>query len=378
MPLVFIKGIFRQLSEYKPRYKKKNLPKDNLRFPYRRFVKRKRGTYATIDLGTNNCRLLIAQPTPKSFKVVESFSRVTRLGENLIENNMLTEEAIKRTISALKVCASKLKKRPISQARHIATEACRRAKNGQEFIKRVKKETGLTLEIISSKEESRLAVAGCVPLLNRNIDNTLVFDIGGGSTEISWAGIDEDGQAEIKGFISLPFGVVTVAEAFKDRQMDYMAYEAVVDRAIHILKDFEKEHNILHHIENGQVQMIGTSGTITTLGAIHLGLSRYIRNAVDGLTLEFEDIKTVQDMVKEMSPKARERHPCIGRERADLTLAGCAILEAICSFWPIGEITVADRGLREGILLDLMQRDIKRKRSKKDFSKKEAKNGKKQ
>jgi exopolyphosphatase/guanosine-5'-triphosphate,3'-diphosphate pyrophosphatase len=349
--------------------------RDRNRFPYRRYVRRKRGTYATIDLGTNNCRLLIAQPSPNSFKVVESFSRITRLGEGIIDNNELSEEAIERTISALKVCANKLKKRPVSQARHVATEACRRAKNGEEFIKRVKEETGLSLEIIPSEEESRLAVAGCVPLLNRNINHTLVFDIGGGSTEISWASVNSKGKAEIDGFISLPFGVVTVAEAFKDREMDYMAYESVIDRTINILNEFEKKHNILEQIENEDVQMIGTSGTITTLGAIHLGLNRYVRSAVDGLTLSFDEIKNVQDMLKEMSMKGRERHPCIGPDRADLTLAGCAILEAICSFWPIGEITVADRGLREGVLLDLMQKDIDRV-SKKKKTGSRRKNGK--
>lgn len=330
----------------------------------KRTMGKKRGTYATIDLGTNNCRLLVAQPTPHSFQVIENFSRVTRLGEGLIETEMLSETAIARTISALKICANKMEKRPISQARYVATEACRRAKNSNDFLKLVYQETGLAFEVISAEEESRLAVAGCVPLLNRNIFHTLVFDIGGGSSEISWAKINQKGSVEIEGAVSLPFGVVTVSEAFTGVDLDKNAYHAVWNKTKSILNDFEEKHQISSLIENGQVQIIGTSGTITTIGALHLELPHYNRQAVDGLNLRIEEIHKVQEMIKKMTKIDRIAHPCIGPLRADLTLAGCAIFEAICKFWPIEEITVADRGLREGILLDLMQSNNDRVSSK--------------
>ncbi|MGD9639159.1 MAG: Ppx/GppA phosphatase family protein [Alphaproteobacteria bacterium] len=330
----------------------------------KRTMARKRGTFATIDLGTNNCRMLIAQPTPHSFQVVESFARVTRLGESIIETEKLSDDAMARTIKALKICANKMSKRPISQARYVATEACRRAKNTNDFLNLVYKETGLTFEVISAEEESRLAVTGCVPLLNRNIFHTLVFDIGGGSTEISWAKVNPKGKTEIEGAVSLPFGVVTVSEAFTGVDLDKNAYQAVWNKTKSILTEFEKKHQITKLIESSKVQIIGTSGTITTIGAIHLELPRYNRQAVDGMNLRIQEIHKVQEMIKKMTKIDRIAHPCIGPLRADLTLAGCAIFEAICKFWPIEEITVADRGLREGVLLDLMQRNSDRVSSK--------------
>ncbi len=331
-------------------------PQNYPRNIFLRRVPHRRTYFAAIDLGTNNCRMVVAKPTPRSFEIVETFSKVTGLGEEMIKENMLTFEAKKRTLDILKICAKKLSKHNIYKSRFVATEACRRAKNALDFVKEIKNETGLDFEIISPQEEARLAVAGCVPLVARNISHTIVFDIGGGSTEISWAKVNEDGSVKIEGVVSLPFGVVTVTDAFKERELDNMAYDAVLDRAINILDEFDKKHKIIDYIEKEDVQMIGTSGTVTTLGAVFLNLSRYSRYAVDGLTLRIDDVKNVQKRIKEMSMEKRKMHPCIGRSRANFTLAGSAILEAICTFWPLGEITIADRGIREGILLDLMQK----------------------
>lgn len=311
--------------------------------------------YAAIDLGTNSCRLVIATPTPTSFRIVETFSKITRLGEGIINDDELSRVAIRRTIGALRVCAGVLAEyAPIYRWRYVATAACRRAKNCAEFIDAVKRETGLSIETISSKEESRLAVVGCIPLLNRNIKRALVFDIGGGSTEISLARVTNTGNTFIEGFVSLPYGVVTISEAFPSQDMTNLAYNTIIERTHKLLKEFEEKYNICEAIKNQEIQVIGTSGTVTVLGAVHLNLPRYNRSAVDGLSIIKQDIDKAINKIKRLGDEGRKKHPCIGAQKADLTMAGCAIIEALCSFWPIAEITVADRGIREGILLDMM------------------------
>ncbi len=311
--------------------------------------------FAAIDLGTNSCRLVIASPTPASFRIVETFSKITRLGEGIINDNELSRPAMRRTINALKVCAGVIEEyAPIYRSRFVATAACRRAKNCKEFLDLVKKETGLTIETISSKEESRLAVVGCIPLLNRSIKRALVFDIGGGSTEISLARITNSGKTFIEGFVSLPYGVVTVSEAFPSQDMTNLAYDTIIERTHKLLKEFDEKHQISEAIKRQEIQVIGTSGTVTVLGAVHLNLPRYNRSAVDGISITKQDVDRAITKIKRLGDEGRKKHPCIGAQKADLTMAGCAIIEGLCSFWPIEEITVADRGIREGILLDLM------------------------
>ncbi|MBS6988946.1 MAG: Ppx/GppA family phosphatase [Azospirillum sp.] len=311
--------------------------------------------FAAIDLGTNSCRLVIASPTPASFRIVETFSKITRLGEGIINDNELSRPAMRRTINALKVCAGVIEEyAPIYRSRFVATAACRRAKNCKEFLDLVKKETGLTIETISSKEESRLAVVGCIPLLNRNIRRALVFDIGGGSTEISLARVTNSGKTFIEGFVSLPYGVVTISEAFPSQDMTALAYDTIIERTHKLLKEFDEKYNIREAIKNQEIQIIGTSGTVTVLGAVHLNLPRYNRSAVDGISITRQDIDRAIAKIKRLGDEGRKKHPCIGAQKADLTMAGCAIIEGLCSFWPIEEITVADRGIREGILLDMM------------------------
>lgn len=315
----------------------------------------RRENYAAIDLGTNSCRLVIATPTPSSFHIVETFSKITRLGEGIINNNELSHNAIRRTVNALKVCAGVLDEyAPIAKARFVATAACRRAKNCKYFLDLVKKETGLNIEIISSQEEARLAVVGCVPLLPRHIKRTLVFDIGGGSTEVSLARMTSSGKAIIEGYVSLPYGVVTVSEAFPNREMTDLAYDTIIERTHKILGEFEEKYHISEAIANQEIQVLGTSGTVTVLGAVHLNLQRYNRSVVDGLTLSRQDLIRTIAKIKRMGDEGRKKHACIGAQKADLTIAGCAIIEGLVSFWNMSEVTIADRGIREGILLDLM------------------------
>lgn len=311
--------------------------------------------YVAIDLGTNSCRLVVATPTTTSFRVVETYSKVVRLGEGIIQDNELSMQAMRRTLQALKVCRGVINEyMPIASSRFVATAACRRAKNVASFVDMVKREAGIELEVISSKEEARLSVVGCLPLLNRNIKRVLVFDIGGGSTQISLARVTDFGKTFIEGFVSLPYGVVTISEAFAGHEMSNLEYSTVLERTQNILQEFEDKHNITEAMANQEIQVIGTSGTVTVIGAVHLKLPRYNRSAVDGVAISAPDIKFTINKIKNMGTEGRCKHPCIGQSKSDLTIAGCAIIEALTTFWPISEITVADRGIREGILLDLM------------------------
>lgn len=311
--------------------------------------------YVAIDLGTNSCRLVVATPTTTAFRVVETFSRVVRLGEGIIQDNELSFKAMRRTLQALKVCRGVIDEyMPITASRFVATAACRRAKNVAQFVDMVKQEAGIELEIISSKEEARLSVVGCLPLLNRTIKRVLVFDIGGGSTQISLARVTDYGKTFIEGFVSLPYGVVTVSEAFAGHEMSKLEYSTVMDRTQAILAEFEEKFHIGQAIANQEIQVIGTSGTVTVIGAVHLKLPRYNRSAVDGTSISAPDILATINKIKTMGTEGRCKHPCIGQSKSDLTIAGCAIIETLATFWPISEITIADRGIREGILLDLM------------------------
>ncbi|MGC2856105.1 Ppx/GppA phosphatase family protein [Novispirillum sp. DQ9] len=309
---------------------------------------------SAIDLGTNNCRMLIARPEGETFRVIDSYSRITRLGEGLASTGCLSAAAQERTIEALKRCVDKMERRGVTASRNVATEACRRAVNGPEFLARVRRETGMALECITASEEARLALTGCASLLRRDHPYALVFDIGGGSTELLWVKLTESPFPCVEGFTTLPLGVVTVAEACGGGDLGERTYRTVVDHVRAQLAPFEARHRIGRVVADGRAQMLGTSGTVTTLGGLHLGLPRYDRAAVDGLVIDFAAVHSLSRGLAAMSHRQRADSPCIGPQRADLVLAGCAILEAICETWPMGSLRVADRGLREGMLLDLM------------------------
>ena len=313
---------------------------------------------AAVDLGTNNCRMLVAHPRADNdeddFDVVDSFSRITRLGEGLSASGHLSKAAMDRTVEALKCCADKMDRCGVTTSRHVATEACRRADNCDDFIDRVHDETGIALEIISSDEEAGLALKGCRSLLNHEVPYAIIFDIGGGSTEMLFVKIDNGDDMEILGCISMPLGVVTVAEDCGGGDLCERTYAEVAVRVQRLLDPFEQAHGISARIASGDAQMIGTSGTVTTLGGLHLGLPRYNRTAVDGITMEFDSLIGHSRALCKMSLQERAAEPCIGWQRADLVLGGCAILEAICHLWPVGHLRVADRGLREGMLMDML------------------------
>ncbi len=316
------------------------------------------GLYGALDLGTNNCRLLIATPAAAGFSVVDAFSRIVRLGERLAQTGRLSEEAMDRTIEALRVCANKLRWRNVERVRLVATEACRMAENGPAFIARVKAETGLRLEIIDRETEAGLAAVGAEPLVDQLAETALVFDIGGGSTEVLWmrrAGA----RFETVAWTSLAAGVVTISERFGGG-MDVTpdSFAAMRDHLRPMLRDFAGRVSAA----NGGAppvpsHLLGTSGTVTTIAGVQLGLQRYDRARVDGCWLDSDDIGAVTSRLLHLTYEQRAANPCIGRERADLVLAGCAILEEIRLAFPAQRIRVADRGLREGILTMLMKED---------------------
>lgn len=304
--------------------------------------------YAALDLGTNNCRLLIARPHGAGFAVVDAFSRIVRLGEGLATSGQLSDAAMERTIAALRICADKLRRRNVALARSVATEACRRAGNGNAFIRRVYAETGIALDVISAEEEARLAVLGCHALLEPGEGPALVFDIGGGSTEL--VRVDARARApRILDWHSAPWGVVSLTEAMH-RAEGADAYAAMRARVRESFAPFAERVGR----PAGTLRLLGTSGTVTTLASVHLGLESYDRAMIDGLIVPAAAMREVSARLAAMSLRERAKVPCIGPERADLVVAGCAILETIMDLWPAERLGIADRGIREGILRRLI------------------------
>ena len=322
------------------------------RSPYWR--KTRTDTFAALDLGTNNCRLLIAKPAREGFRVIDGFSRIVRLGEGVDASGVLSEAAMSRALAALSICASKIRRRQATSTRCVATEAARRATNCEPFLARVKADTGLDLEIITSREEAELTLTGCLPLLDDRIPNALVFDVGGGSAEFVWLQLRPGAPARLLDWISLPFGVVTITERHGSHDFSIDAYKAVIDEIEAMLRPFEERHGIRAAIESGTAQMLGTAGTVTTIAGVKMGLRRYNRALVDGSYLSVDAVHTVCRNLALSTYTDRAAHPAIGHNRADLVVAGCAVLEAVCRTWPAVQLRVADRGVREGILLGLI------------------------
>lgn len=317
-----------------------------------------RPAYGALDLGTNNCRLLIARPDGDGFVIVDAYSRIVRLGEGMTATGRISDTAMQRAIDAMAICADKLRRRRVMLSRAVATEACRRATNGPEFIARVRETTGIALDIISPREEARLAVLGCHQLLSPGEGPALIFDIGGGSTELVLID-DRDGDPHILDWASIPWGVVSLTEHHRHDSNDpnariaaYAGMRATVSGAV---RDFTARIAARRDEFGGHPpRLLGTSGTVTTLASLYLGLSSYDRSQVDGLTVETGDMVTICHDLAGRSVTEREQIPCVGRERADLVVAGCAMLEEIAAAWPAQYLDVADRGIREGVLRLLM------------------------
>ena len=299
-----------------------------------------------------------------------SFSRIIRLGEGVSATGRLSEIAMSRTINALRICASKMSRNGVGRSRLVATEACRVADNSLEFLNRVHDEVGLDIEVLSRENEAKLAVSGCASLIDADADMALVFDIGGGSSELIWLDLTRrrqiwrrslaerlEAQDCIAAWTSLPVGVVSLAEKFGGRYVDEAVFAQMVDHVLELLSAFNEEHGLKERLRRSRIHLLGTSGTVTTVAGIHLGLARYDRNRVDGCWLDACDVQSVTDRLVKASYEQRVAEPCVGRDRADLVLAGCAILEALMRMWPCDRLRVADRGLREGMLAHMMAED---------------------
>ena len=332
--------------------------------------------YAALDLGTNSCRMLIAQPLGSQFSILDSFSKSVQLGVGLEASGRLSRSSMGRTIQALRICEKKIEKHGVTRMRLVATEACRRARNAKEFIRQVRRETGLALEIIAPEEEARLAVISCAPLVNASTEQLLVVDIGGGSTELVWIdlsgvapadraraimrlhmGFNAQGEgavARVVDWISVPLGVATLKDQFIDVDDDAARFA---------LMSWFFEENLAsfspYNAENPRAgfQIIGTSGTVTTVAASFLNLKRYDRTKVDGLQMTSDQIDLVIREYLTLGPEGRRTDPRIGRDRHALIMSGAAILQALMRIWPTDRLSVADRGLREGLLYAQMSAD---------------------
>lgn len=325
--------------------------------PRRRCPPGAANVYAALDLGTNNCRLLVARPEERDFRVIDAFSRIVRLGEGLAGSGRLAEPAVRRAIEALKICRDKLDARRVTRARLIATEAVRSAANGACFVARVLDEVGLELDVIDRATEARLAAAGCLPLVDPASDGVVLFDIGGGSSELVWVDAPDgrDGGPAIRSWASFPVGVVTLAERYGGVDVTAETFEAMVREIAALARSIPAREEMRRALSG--LHMLGTSGTVTTIAGVFLNLPRYDRRKVDGLWLTGDQVGSVVRYLRNLSFAQRVANPCIGPERADLVLAGCAILEGIRREFPCRRLRVADRGLREGILVELMRAD---------------------
>lgn len=331
--------------------------------------------FAALDLGTSNCRLLIAAPEANGFRVVDSFSRTVRLGEGLHGSGVLAAAAMERTLEALAACAVRLRRREVRGLRAVATEACRQASNSAAFLARVHAETGLAIDVISTREEAELALESCATLLAPDARRALLFDIGGGSTELGWVRLAQLGSTpgvspgvapgvtpwgpSLIGYASLPVGVVSLAERFAATLFTPSGFAAMVRDVTGRLAAFERVHCIGRELRLGGVQLLATSGAATTLAGVALGLPRYSRPLVDGAVLTDGAIQAALASLLRLAAEGGQAglasHPCVGPERAAMLLPGCAIFRAIHSVWPATTVTIADRGLREGMLLRMMR-----------------------
>ena len=334
-----------------------------------RAIRRREPLYAAVDLGTNNCRMLVARRSGPGFRVVDAYSRIVRLGAGLASTGALSDESMNKAVEALGVCADRMRRKGVAQARCVATEACRAASNGDAFLARVREETGIELEVITAEEEARLAVHGSVDLLDPDMDAAIVVDIGGGSTELCWVdvaewrrrgGRDSGGRPPLRGWSSMPVGVVTLSERLPEPDTASAPeraawYAAMRQYAADALSAPRGARRLRQLFDAGRAHMVGTSGTVTSVAGVHLNLPRYDRNQVDGLWMSHDHARAACQRLASKDYAGRAAEPCIGTERADLVLAGCAILEAVMDAWPTPSLRVGDRGLREGMLLNLMR-----------------------
>lgn len=334
--------------------------------------------YAALDLGTNSCRMLIARPEGDEFVVVDAFSKPVHLGRGLEEFGTLSRSAINRTIQALYICQKKIKFHGVVHSRLVATEACRRARNGKMFVRQVKARTGLQLEIIQPAEEALLAAVSCAPHVAHETEQLLVIDIGGGSTELAWIDLTDvtphqraialrnlkvackktnrcaPGGVQMIDWISVPYGVATLNDQFSDVDSDAARFALMSCAFEDAVAEFGRTIDFSDVVARGAFQIVGTSGTVTTVAASFKGLKRYERDLIDGVSMSAAEVDGVTREYLRLGMSGRRKAACIGNDRCELIMSGAAILQAVLRVWPTDKLTVADRGLREGLLYSQM------------------------
>lgn len=295
---------------------------------------------AAIDLGTNSARLLIATRGASGEMEILVLKRViTRLGGGFTRERGISPAACDRTLSALRDFSREMRKTGVSHTRAVATSAVRDAVNGREFVERVYAETGIRLDIIDGREEALLTLNGVVSGLGRSGDS-IVFDIGGGSTEYTLA------RGKTPLFTrSLPLGVVRLTEGKG-------SLEAMDDKVRRELKALmmEVEGSGLGSFPEGAT-LIGTAGTPTTLAAMDLKLARYDHHKVHGHVLGISTVRELFETVCPLTAEERLHVPGIEKGREDLVVAGFLVTLRTMELFGFDRFTVSDAGLLEGLLM---------------------------
>lgn len=298
---------------------------------------------ATIDLGSNTVRLLVADVEgPGRWRVVAEHQTVTRLGEGLAATGALGEVPMARTLAVVRDYVARGAALGATETRIVATSAVREAANGSVFAAAVERATGWRVRVVSGEDEARLTLLGVRHGVGPLAGPVVVFDIGGGSTEYILA----DGE-QVRATASLRLGVVPLAERYPfPERVDRSRYAALLREVMRQLAR-ELPAEIL---SARPAHLVGTAGTVTTLAALDLGLPRYDAGRVQGHRLSRAAIERLGARLGSLTVGERAALPCLEPGRADLIVPGVAIVMATLDCLGVDGLTVSDSGLREGIL----------------------------
>lgn len=307
--------------------------------------------FAAIDLGSRNCRTIVGcQSKAGAFEYIETYSKSVSLADGVAASKKLSRKSMDRTIEALAFCSKVLSRYAGLTYLAVATDAMRRAENASVFIKRVKRELGLIISIITPQEEAYYAALGCIEVLSLETEIFVVFDIGGGSSEIALCRQKSDKDIELIDSLSIPYGVINLLES-KDH-LTFSGYSNLVQKISDLSRDFLNQYaTTLDFVNN--FQCIGTSGTTTTVAALNMNLRFYDREKINDSILQFSEILKTVHYVQSLSEDERKLHPYISQSNEDLVLGGLTILEGIVRGLPASTITVTDRGVRDGVVYAL-------------------------
>ena len=307
---------------------------------------------ASIDVGSNTVRLLLAQPLPgQTFRPLRVERIITRLGGNFSSRKGLDKLSMERTVEALRSFAEVLEGEGVEKIFAVGTGVLRKARNRSAFIKAVRAQTGFSLRIISGREEARAMARGVLGSLKDRTTPRLIVDVGGGSTEIIWME-----RQTLRKSVSLDLGVVGLTERFLSEDPPNPAEMEALNRFVQAILAEVRRHWEKEGWDDRKVHshLAGTAGTVTTLGAIALSLSVYDPQKVTGHRIPFSKLRRMHRLLSSLSLKERGRVPGLEKGREDLILAGSAILLNLMEVFGRSALEVIDSGLLEGVLLEGM------------------------